>query len=135
MESAEGSYNLWDKLKSLPAYRGSYKLSKEIYVFCQTLKNNREFWFIMDQLVRAIDSVSANIAEGFGRFYYKDKIRFYYQARGFLLEVCDWLAKAKDRNFINEELVLNFKSMADNIFRDLEVMISNTKQQVKKLGN
>ncbi|HRS38870.1 MAG TPA: four helix bundle protein, partial [Bacteroidia bacterium] len=32
------------------------------------------------QIIRAADSISANIAEGFGRFHYRDRLRFYYCA-------------------------------------------------------
>lgn len=39
-----------------------------------------------DQFVTSADSVGANIAEGYGRFHYLDKIRFYYNSRGSLLE-------------------------------------------------
>jgi len=41
---------------------------------------------IGDQFIRAIDSIGANIAEGYGRYHHKDKIKFYYNARGSLFE-------------------------------------------------
>ncbi len=39
-----------------------------------------------DQWISALDSIGANIAEGFGRFHYLDKNKFNYNARGSLLE-------------------------------------------------
>jgi four helix bundle protein len=54
------------------------------------------------QLVRAVDSIAANIAEGFGRFHYSDKVNFYYFARGSVFESQLWLKRAKDRKLINE---------------------------------
>jgi len=39
-----------------------------------------------DQFIRSIDSITANIAEGFGRFHFLDRRKFYYNARGSLLE-------------------------------------------------
>ena len=39
-----------------------------------------------DQFLGATDSVGANIAEGFGRFHFLDKVKFYFNARGSLLE-------------------------------------------------
>jgi four helix bundle protein len=44
-----------------------------------------------DQFIEATDSVGANIAEGYGRFHYLDKTKFYYNARGSLLEARHWL--------------------------------------------
>lgn len=44
-----------------------------------------------DQLIRVIDSHAANIAEGYGRYHYLDRIKFYYNARASLLESKHWL--------------------------------------------
>ena len=52
------------------------------------------------QIIRATDSISANIAEGFGRFHKKDKIKFYYYARASTVESFDWLEKSIKRNLI-----------------------------------
>ena len=54
------------------------------------------------QLVRAADSVAANISEGYGRYHYKENRQFSYFSRGSLYEVKTWLLKAKNRNLISE---------------------------------
>ncbi len=56
------------------------------------------------QWVRAADSISANISEGFGRYSFTDSRRFYYIARGSLYESKTWLEKAKNRHLISKEL-------------------------------
>jgi len=55
------------------------------------------------QFVRAIDSVSANIAEGFGRYSKKDKIKFYRYSHGSIKEVFDWNEKARIRKLLTIE--------------------------------
>ena len=55
------------------------------------------------QFVTAIDSISANIAEGFGRHFKKDKIKFYSYSKGSLKETLDWNEKSKVRKLITEE--------------------------------
>lgn len=45
---------------------------------------------IGDQFIRAIDSIRANIAEGYGRFHYLDRIKFYYNTCGSLFEAKHW---------------------------------------------
>ena len=55
------------------------------------------------QFIEAADSVSANISEGFGRYFKKDKIKFYRYAFGSLSETRDWADKAKYRGLITEE--------------------------------
>jgi four helix bundle protein len=54
------------------------------------------------QFVKAVDSISANIAEGFGRFSFKESIQFYYYSRGSLYESKSWLKKAYNRKLITE---------------------------------
>jgi len=56
-----------------------------------------------EQFVRAIDSISANIAEGFGRYSKKDKIKFYRYSFGSVKESCDWNEKARYRKLVTQE--------------------------------
>ncbi len=51
----------------------------------------------------AVDSISANIAEGFGRHFKKDKIRFYKYSRGSIKECFDWNEKSRVRKLISQE--------------------------------
>ncbi len=53
------------------------------------------------QLVKAVDSVAANLSEGFGRFHYKENKNFGYYSRGALYESKTWIQKAKNRKLIN----------------------------------
>jgi four helix bundle protein len=55
------------------------------------------------QFVRAVDSISANIAEGFGRYSKKDKVKFFRYSLGSLYESLDWNEKSHVRNLLNEE--------------------------------
>lgn len=56
-----------------------------------------------EQFIEAIDLVSANIAEGFGRYQKKDKIRFYRISLGSISESFDWAEKSRTRNLINNK--------------------------------
>ena len=58
---------------------------------------------IGEQLVRAADSIAANISEGFGRYHFKENRRFCYYARGSLFESMTWLEKAMRRGLIAPE--------------------------------
>jgi four helix bundle protein len=55
-------------------------------------------------MVRAADSVAANISEGFGRFHYKENRHFLYYARGSLFEFETWADKSLARAFLTEDL-------------------------------
>ncbi len=67
------------------------------------------------QLVRAADSVAANMSEGLGRFHYKETKNFSYYSRGSLFETKTWLTKAKNRKLIDEETFSNFVKTIDDI--------------------
>lgn len=55
------------------------------------------------QLTTAADSISANIAEGYGRHYFLDSRTFYFYARGSALETKSWLGKCLRRKLIEEK--------------------------------
>ncbi len=89
-------------LNDIEAYRIAYHLSNKVWdIILKWDHFTRNT--IGQQFVRAIDSVSANIAEGFGRFGKKDKIRFYRYASGSTYECLDWNEKAKERNLLTQE--------------------------------
>ena len=83
----------------LDAWKKSHILSIEIYKLTENFPKE-EIYGVVSQLRRAVSSVGANIAEGFARFHFKDKTRFYYQARGSAAEVQNFLLLAKDLNYI-----------------------------------
>ena len=72
------------------------------------------------QFIRATDSIGANIAEGYGRFHYKDRIKFYYNARGSLLEVKYWLLLLFKRKIVDD--------------KEFHLMLEKLEAQNKKLN-
>ncbi len=59
-----------------------------------------------DQMLRSARSITANIAEGYGRFHYLDNSKFCSNARGSCYEVLDHLITAKDEELIPTELLV-----------------------------
>ncbi len=59
---------------------------------------------MIDQLLRAARSTTANIAEGYGRFHYLDNARFCSNARGSVWEVIDHLITAEDEGLVDPSL-------------------------------
>ncbi|MEZ4702229.1 MAG: four helix bundle protein, partial [Rhodothermales bacterium] len=62
-----------------------------------------------NQWVRAIDSVAANLSEGFGRFHFKENKQFCFYARGSLFESQTWLVKAHSRQLIDDATFLKLQ--------------------------
>ena len=65
------------KLENLETYKLTRRLSTEAWAIYATLDYQQKK-IIGYQFIRASDSVGANIAEGYGRFHYLDKCKFYY---------------------------------------------------------
>lgn len=67
------------------------------------------------QLVKAVDSIAANLSEGLGRYHFKEAKNFAYYSRGSLFETKTWMAKALNRKLIKEEQFVNISSRAELI--------------------
>jgi len=93
-------------LEDLEIYQRALELSNlawEVY-----RKIPKVFLFhIGNQFLDAMDSIGANIAEGFGRFHYKDSLRFYYYSRGSLFESKHWVYLLRTRAIIDEGTAAN----------------------------
>lgn len=119
------------ELKDLEIYQLSRKISAMAWGFYEKMH-----WQIKktmgDQWVTSIDSVGANIAEGFGRYHYLDKNRFNYNARGSLLEAIHWTELLNERHEMTTDQLQLFKLAFDEIHPRLNKYIKFTKDQVQK---
>jgi four helix bundle protein len=88
-----------------------------------------ETYGITSQLRRAVSSITANIAEGFARYHFKDKVRFYYQSRGSVAEVQNFLLLAKDLDLIANEQCKESGEKADEVGRLINGLIKSIENQ------
>jgi four helix bundle protein len=91
-----------------------------------------ELYCLVDQLRRAVISITSNIAEGFTRRSYKEKAQFYYQALGSLTEIQNQLIASRDLNYINQKLFDTAFSLTVDVYRLLNAFILKTKSFSKK---
>lgn len=89
-----------------------------------------EKYKLTDQLIRATRSITSNIAEGHGRFTYKDQLHFCIQARGSLSEVLNHLIDALDCNYIVQPRFDYFKTMIDEVGRLLNGYITFLRSKI-----
>lgn len=86
----------------LIAWQKNHKLVLEIYKITRKFPKE-ELFGITSQMRRAASSITANIAEGYGRFHSKDRIKFYLNARGSSTELQNFLILSKDLEYITDE--------------------------------
>lgn len=91
----------------LNAWKEGHKLVIDIYQAVKKFPEKEQF-ILTSQLLRAVISITSNIAEGFGRHGIKEKIQFYYLAQSSLTEVQNQLLIARDVGYLSES---KFKSV------------------------
>jgi four helix bundle protein len=84
------------------------------------------------QYTDAMDSISANIAEGFGRHYKKDKINFYRYSKGSLKECFDWNEKAKIRKLLTQEQYQHIFGELEKLPKAINSLIKYTVDKLKE---
>ena len=83
-----------------------WKVAREVREFIRQIVGEvpkEEKYRLGDQLIRAARSITANIAEGYGRFHYLDSSKFFSNARGSTYEVLDHLIAACDEGLIDSK--------------------------------
>jgi len=90
-------------LSELELYKQCRKFRQTISILVREKFPKEEKYKLSDQILRASRSVTANIAEGHGRFYYQEGIRFCRISRGSLEETLEHLVTAMDENYIDRE--------------------------------
>ena len=118
------------KLSDIESYRIAFHLSN--YVWDAVTK-----WdafarqTIGVQFVNSVDSIAANIAEGFGRYNKKDKVKFWRYSQGSLMESLDWNQKAKTRKLVSDgEYDFIFKEL-QKLPKAINSLILYTNQKLK----
>jgi four helix bundle protein len=120
-------------LKELDIYQLSRKLSSKAWSIYQRLDYHlRKNWG--DQMISSIDSVGANIAEGYARFHFLDRIKFYYIARASLSESVEhWVDLGLERKIVLQEEFEEIYSISKNLQIKLNRQIKTTYDAKKKL--
>jgi len=124
----KGKYLTLDKLKV-------YKLARKLSRVAWEIYNNldwRDKKIMGDQYIESTDSVGANIAEGFGRFHFLDKVKFYFNSRASLLESRHWMDLIKERNKTDAESYKKYIKIYKNLRPGLSGLIDSALKEKNK---
>lgn len=114
----------------LEAWKEAHKLTLLIYKITNSFPKEEMFGLI-SQIRRAVISIESNIAEGFARFHYKDRLNFYFQARGSVSEVESQLITSKDLGYIKGKEFREILEQAEKVGRILSGLIRSTENLSK----
>ncbi|HEY5600643.1 MAG TPA: four helix bundle protein [Patescibacteria group bacterium] len=110
----------------LNVWQEGHKLVLMIYKATKRFPKE-ETYSLIDQLRRSATSITSNIAEGFGRQGYKEKIHFYYLSQGSLTELKNQLLIAKDIKYLNNSEFNELAQQANLVHKLLQGLITKSK--------
>jgi four helix bundle protein len=117
-----------DGLRKLEVWKRAKDFALRIYRDVLPLLPPEEKWNLSSQLRRSCVSISANIAEGYGRFYYQENVHFCYTAHGSLEETLSHLAFSFEAKYLPEALFKELSSEGGEIGRMLNGYITYLKR-------
>lgn len=122
-----------NKIKSftdLRAWQEGHRLVLMIYDITKTFPKE-EILGLTNQLRRAAVSITSNIAEGFSRQSYKEKVRFYFMSLGSLTEIQSQLLIAKDINYISKEDFDKIAKQTIEVSKVTNGLIKSSKNRIR----
>lgn len=114
----------------LHAWQEGHSLAVQIYKSTKAFPKE-ETYSLVDQMRRAAISITSNIAEGFGRQSYKEKVQFYYVAQGSITELKNQLLLARDIGYLKE---MDFRMLAEqaNVSHKLLIGLIRKSKEILK---
>lgn len=112
----------------LEAWKKSHELTLKVYQITKSFPKD-ELFGVVSQLRRAAASVGANIAEGFARYHFNDKVRFYYHSRGSAAEVQNFLFLSRDLNYIDSDQCAQLFEEARRVLQLINGLIRSIEKQ------
>ena len=110
-----------------------YQLALEIGEVVWKIVESWEYFTkstVGNQFVKSADSISANIAEGYGRYFFKDRKQYCYYSRGSLLETKNWLVKSINRSLISQKEFDDLILKLGNLHHKLNIYIKKLKKNI-----
>jgi len=109
--------------EEMPVWQKAMHLAQKVHTVTKKLPSEETFSLI-SQIRRSGLSVPGNISEGFGRKHTKDKLNFYYDARGSLCETKNHLIYGKRVGYFTTEEFRELDLLIEDIWRELNNLIA-----------
>jgi len=117
---------MFKTFKEMPIWQSAMALAVEMFTVTDNLPRKEDYGFT-SQIRRSSLGISANIAEAYGRNHTKDKINFYYIARGSLTETQSHLEYGKQVGYIDPRIFEKLDRILHSLYNDLNKIIVSLK--------
>ena len=111
--------------KDLEVWKAARELRMAVYRVARRLPDFEKYG-LASQIRRATTSVTANIAEGYGRYSYQENAQFCRQARGSLYELRDHLSTCADERYIGDQESVELERLAYRVIQLINGYIRST---------
>ena len=127
-EKNKYSYGKINHFTDIEAWKLARNLREEVYAIIKKLPSEEKF-DLASQMRRAAISCTANIAEGYGRFHFKENIQFCRVSRGSLYESQDHLITCLDNGYITQDIYDKVWELSETTIKVLDGYIRYLKKQ------
>ena len=118
-------------LEDLEVYKIAVEIRKGFSKFSKELPLEEKYK-LKDQVIRASRSVTANIAEGYGRYHFQEQIQYCRQARGSLFELKDHLSVSLEEDYLTNESYSSRIQEIENAIKKINGYIKYLQNQKEK---
>ncbi len=126
------AYNAFKDFTTLECWQKAREVRKFFVEEVLHLIPSEEKYHFKMQIKDALVSITANLAEGYGRFHYREGIQFYLIARGSLFEFKDHLISGLDFGYFSEDLVETGVNRIETAKKSLNGYINYTLNKLKQ---
>ncbi|MEP3386799.1 MAG: four helix bundle protein [Reichenbachiella sp.] len=116
------------QLEDLEVWKKSREFRNKVSALCKSFPSDEKYKLI-DQMIRASRSITANIAEGYGRFHFQENIQYCRQARGSITEMYDHLTVALDEGYISQEQFNDYDTEVKFLLKLINGYIAHLKKK------
>jgi four helix bundle protein len=121
---------MYKSFKDMPIWQEALDIAEKIFKLTDILPKKEDYG-LTSQMRRAALSISANIAEAYGRDHTLDKINFYYFARGSVTETQNHLEYGKRVRYFDKDLVEKLDERLLKLYNDLNKIVVTLKSSNK----
>ncbi|MBC8182415.1 four helix bundle protein [candidate division KSB1 bacterium] len=114
---------MFKSFKDMPIWKVAMEIAEKIFKYTNNLPRKEDYGFT-SQIRRSGLSISANIAEAFGRYHISNKINFYYTSRGSLTETQSHLEYGKRVGYINQNDAESLDKQLELLHKDINKVIT-----------
>ena len=124
---------MYTSFRDMPVWQEAMEVAERVFAITDKLPRKEDYGYT-SQIRRSALSISANIAEAFGRSHTLDKVNFYYVARGSVTETQSHLEYGKRVGYLKPKSAEELSARLSGIYNDINKVIITLRQKGEGKG-